>query len=359
MYKYLLKPILFLLDPEFIHDCFICFGEFLGRFWITRRLVSLIYGYRHGENDKPIIIDGIHYSSRVLLAAGFDYNGRLTQILPCVGFAGEEIGSVTAKPCEGNPKPRLTRLSKAKSIRVNKGLRNEGVDAVIKRLKSALVYPQRLDLRGPTSTGFVLGISIARTNDSSSNTIESGIADYMYSFQRLNEENVGDYYTINISCPNSFGGEAFAKPELLRQLLANLAKISTTKPVYIKMPINLTWDQFKPLIDVIRDYRWVKGVIIGNLNKDYSSLGINVEIPDEYAGGLSGKPCESLSNTLIRQTREYVGKDFTIIGVGGIFSAEDAKKKIDAGANLVQLITGMIYEGPGLIGKICRGWTST
>ena len=361
LYKYILKPVLFLIDPEVIHDTFISFGEFLGKFQLTRWGIGLFYNYHESASDSSNrpgegkaqgasiskIVDGIKYRTPVLLSAGFDYNGRLTQILPYIGFGGEEIGSVTARPCTGNPKPRLTRLAKYGSIIVNKGLRNDGVDAIIARVKGVKCKAQG-------AKDFVVGVSIARTNDEHSIDLQSGIDDYAYSFKRLNEEGIGDYYAINISCPNAFGGEAFTTPDLLTRLIMKLKTIPCTKPVYVKMPINLPWDQFNSLLKIIDFYK-LQGVIIGNLNKDYSSLGINAEVPDEYAGGLSGTPCKNLSTDLIARTRKAYGKRFTIIGVGGIMSAADAREKFAAGADLVQLITGMIYEGPGLIKEICKG----
>ena len=337
LYKHVLKPILFRFDPEVVHDFFTSSGELLGKFALTRLMVRCIYGR--------------HSSSKIYLSAGFDYNGRLTQILPCIGFGGEEVGSVTARPCEGNPKPRLTRLPKSQSIIVNKGLRNEGVDKIIVRLK---LNSKISNLKSP----FVVGISIARTNDEiSAQSVQAGIDDYVYSFKRLNEEGVGDYYTINISCPNAFGGETFAKPELLAQLLPAIMAIQNNivterrKPVYVKMPINIPWDHFAQLLNII-DQNGLKGVVIGNLNKDYSWLDVREEAPKEYVGGLSGKPCTHPSTDLIRKTREVYGDRFTIFGVGGIMSPETAREKFDAGADMIQLITGMIYEGPGLVGKI-------
>jgi len=178
-------------------------GNFLGRFALTRYFVDLIYGY-HGP-DISRTVDGIYYKTPFLLSAGFDYNGHLSRILPCIGLAGEEIGSVTAKPCEGNPKPRLTRMPKSKGIIVNKGLRNDGVEVIIKRLAEI------------PKTKFVKGVSIAKTNCLDSATIEGAIEDYVYSFKRLSGENVGDYYTLNISCPNAYGGEAFIKADLLKK----------------------------------------------------------------------------------------------------------------------------------------------
>lgn len=300
----------------------------------------MIYGYSGPHISK--VVDGITYRTPILLSAGFDYNARLTRILGSIGLGGEEAGSVTARPCEGNPKPRLTRLPKSRSILVNKGLRNDGVDAVIERLKNS-----------PKDKDFVVGISIARTNDDKSVAVEEGIEDYKYSFKRLNEENIGDYYTINISCPNAFGGEAFITAPLLERLLGALKEVTCSKPVYVKMPINIPWSQFESLLQVI-DRSGLNGVVIGNLNKNYESLEDISEAPKVYKGGLSGKPCTHLSTDLIAKTRELYGRRFTIIGVGGVMSPETAIEKFDAGADLVQLITGMIYGGPGLIKKILK-----
>lgn len=343
LYAYILKPILFLFDPEFVHDFFTWTGEQLGSFSWGRKLVNYFYG--HNGLTRPVILDGLTYQTPVVLGAGFDYDGRLTEILPAMSFGGVEVGSVTAQAYGGNQKPRLTRLSKSKSILVNKGLKNEGVDSLIERLQK----------RKRNVEDFVIGVSIARTNCKENSGIEAGIQDYAYSFNRLNEENVGDYYTINISCPNSFGGEAFTTPELLERLLSALKNIPTKRPVYIKMPINLPWGEFRKLLDVIREYSFINGVIIGNLNKNYKDLLERTEAPEEFRGGLSGLPTKKLSTDLIRQTRQYCGDNFSIIGCGGIFSARDAQDKINAGADLLQLITGMIYEGPHLMKEISEG----
>jgi dihydroorotate dehydrogenase subfamily 2 len=345
-YKRVLKPIFFLFDPENVHDFMTRAGTILGNFKATRLVTHLLYDYRGPDISKTV--DGIRYRTPFLLSAGFDYNGHLTRILPCIGMGGEEVGSVTAKPCEGNKRPRLARLPNSKSILVNKGLRNDGVDAIIKRLQKA----RELGDKNTTEANrFVVGISIARTNCAETSSIEAGIEDYAYSFKRLNEENVGDYYTINISCPNAFGGEDFTTPELLDRLLAALKKIPCKKPVYVKMPINILWPRFDSLLKVI-DRRGLSGIVIGNLNKDYHYLEDRREAPAVYKGGLSGKPCTHLSTDLIGKTRQAYGRRFTIIGVGGVMSPETALEKFAAGADLVQLITGMIYEGPGLIKKL-------
>lgn len=205
LYQFFLKPLLFRLDPKRIHNLLVSRGETLGRHAITRRLVSMVYGYR--GPDASVTVNGITYRTPVLLAAGFDYNGRLVRILKSVGFGGVEGGSVTARPNAGNPMPRLTRLVRSKSLLVNKGLRNDGVNRIVQRL-----------LETPHDPDFVVGVSIARTNDEQSASVEAGIDDYRASLERLVTAGVGDFYTVNISCPNVHGGESF--PHLLAMATA-------------------------------------------------------------------------------------------------------------------------------------------
>jgi dihydroorotate dehydrogenase len=336
-YKNALKPLLFQFDPDLVHTIFVKAGIICGDVPFLERIISGIYGR---PNCHPtIIVDGIRYHGPVLLSAGFDYNAHLSHILFSMGFAGEEVGSVTARPCPGNHPPRLRRLIKSRSIQVYKGLKNDGVDAIIERIKNKNI-----------PKGFVLGISIAKTNDQQNCSQEEGIKDYCYSFRRLNEEAVGDFYTINISCPNAFGGEDFAKPEALELLLKKIKAIPCYKPIYIKMPINKDWDCFKDLLCVI-DRLGFQGVVIGNLNKNYQDADFPEEATKEFRGGLSGKPCQKLANQLIKSTRDQYPA-MTIMGCGGVLTSEDAMEKLKLGANLVQLITGMIFTGPHLMNEI-------
>ena len=345
LYRYLLKPILFRMNPDTVHEAFIALGETAGRFSIMRGLFSFLYNYR--GPDISTIVDGMIYHTPVLLSAGFDADGRLMRILSSLAFGGEEIGSTTAHPCEGNPFPRMTRLIRNKSLVVYKGLRNRGVDALIKRLNGTPRFPN-----------FVIGISIARTNEQAASTdIEAGIRDYAASFKKLNEANIGNYYTINISCPNSYTGETFIEPTHLAQLLPRLREIPCEKPIYLKMPINVTWEIFAELL-AIADKNAVQGVIIGNLNKDYSHLTFPEDAPEQFRGGLSGAPTFALSNELIRKTRAKYGRRFTIIGTGGIFTPDDAMEKFAAGADLIQLVSGMVWNGPGLMKEICKRYAT-
>lgn len=331
---------LFCVDPEIVHRWFVAVGQFLGRNRCGRWLVSVFYGY--SKDDAAVVVDGIRYHTPIVLAAGFDYNAKLIQILKSVSFGGVEVGSITAIPTEGNAPPRLTRLIRSRSLLVYKGLRNEGVDAILERLRKT-----------PRVEGFVVGISIARSNTPEATSEEGGIDDYYQAFAKVVASGLGDYYTINISCPNVYGGESFATPDRLRPLLEKLSSVKCEKPIYLKMPISVSEDVFDGLHDVANDFP-IQGVIIGNLNKDYKSLEVPSEAPKEYRGGLSGRPCAELSNHWIRRVRQRYGRRFTIIGCGGILTVDDAIAKFEAGADLLQLISGMIFEGPHLMKGIAK-----
>lgn len=200
----------------------------------------------------------------------------------------------------------------------------------------------------------ILGISIGRTNCKETAQLERGIEDTRKCLEEIIKSDVGDMYTINISCPNLYGNVSFANPHNLQLLLEKLYSLRIEKPVYIKMPINLSWDEFKELVRVVVLFK-IDGLIIGNLNKVRNSPKIIDKIPKHIKGSASGMPTQELSNELITKTYQTYGDKLIIIGVGGIFSAEDAYEKIKRGASLVQLITGLIYEGPQLVGQINKG----
>ncbi|MFA6416154.1 MAG: quinone-dependent dihydroorotate dehydrogenase [Candidatus Paceibacterota bacterium] len=339
-YRYLLKPILFQFDPEKIHDLFTDVGEKLGRHRITRQLTSLCFGYEHPMLEQTI--RGLKFKNPVGLAAGFDKDARLTAILAPVGFGFEEVGSITGEPCLGNPKPRLWRLPKSQSLIVHYGLKNAGASVVAKKLiNRKFIFP--------------VGISMAKTNSPDTVEITAGIDDYFKVYRTFMEAGIGDYFTINISCPNAFGGSPFTDPVRLDLLLTKISVIPKTKPIFIKMPPNLSEPEIKVIIELARKYK-IDGFISTNLTKDRTVMSdaIKDKLPTEK-GSLSGKPVQSLALDQIKTIRRLAGNEFVIIGCGGIFNADDAWQYFLAGASLLQLITGMIFEGPQLIGEINRG----
>lgn len=339
LYRRLIKPICFRFDPEEIHNAFISLGTSLSTFRWSRRLLRSVFMYEDPRLRQ--LIAGIDFVNPVGLAAGFDKNAKLVSLLPCIGFGAAEFGSITAKSYTGNQKPRLVRLPKSKGIVVNYGLMNDGVTTIIPRLRAS-------------SEDMVVGVSIAKTNSRETATLEGGINDYAESLKALQDAGVGDYFTLNVSCPNAFGGEPFTTKETLTLLLQHVHALHVTKPIFVKLPINLPEKDFDDLLAVCAQFS-IAGVIIGNLTKVRDPHVIHDPIAHTAKGGISGKPTEKLSNTCISYAYKHYGDSLYIIGVGGIFSAEDAYEKICAGASLVQLITGMIFNGPQLIGEINAG----
>ncbi len=340
VYKKVFKPIFFLFDPEFMHDSLIYGGSILSKFVFIRHICSWLLSYKNKRLNQKI--KNISFPNPVGLSAGFDKNGDLMKILPSIGFGFAQIGTITNLPYGGNTKPRMYRLKKTKSIVVNFGLKNIGADKIVSKLKKAKIE------------NFPLGISIGRTNCKEAGELEKGVQDYSECLKKVIESDIGDLYTINISCPNLYGGEPFTTPEKLKYLLEAIYSYSILKPVFIKMPVHLPWNEFNELCKVATSFN-VEGLIIGNLAKDRVKVNIKDNLPDHIQGHLSGMPVQTLSNELISKTYKNYKDTFVIIGVGGIFSAEDAYEKIKRGASLVQLVTGLVFEGPQLIGQINKG----
>ncbi len=336
IYKTIVKKIFFLQDPEKVHDRMIKFGHHLGKYKLTRVLTSLCFNYQNKILKQDIL--GMHFKNPVGLAAGFDKNAYLTDILPAVGFGFIDIGSITGEPCAGNPKPRIWRLPKSKALVVNYGLANEGCEAVKRRLyKKVFQVP--------------IDVSVAKTNCKETATLEGGIKDYVKAYQEL--LSIGDFITVNLSCPNAYGGQPFNEKARLDKLLTALEKVKTTKPVFLKLSPELKEKEIDEIITVAKQHK-IQGFIIANLSKKREDKKIlDKGVP--MVGGLSGKLAEEKADKMIDYVYKKTKGKFVIIGCGGIFSAEDAYKKIKLGASLVQLITGMIFEGPQLISEINQG----
>lgn len=340
LYKKILKPILFLFDPEIIHGGVIFFGRLIGSNSITRYFLKRLFN-TDLKKQKNFNILNIKFNSLVGLPAGFDKNGHLIKIAECIGFGFITVGTVTLKPYQGNKKPRLLRLKKSKGILVNFGLKNDGVKKVVKRIIEARKVVK----------DYPIFISIGKTNSQQTCSVNEGVKDMIECVKYIEKFRVATAYELNISCPNTFGGEPFTEKNNLNILLSEYEKLKIMIPTFIKMPINLDWDKFKELCDVISKYN-IQGLTVGNLNKNRNDKNIKDKINPNLKGGVSGKPTFELSNNLIKKIKENYKNRFIIIGVGGIFSIDDAKTKLNNGANLIALITGMIYESPFLINKI-------
>jgi dihydroorotate dehydrogenase subfamily 2 len=284
---------------------------------------------------------GIEFDNPIGLAAGFDYEAQLTQLLPTLGFGLETVGTITNMNYEGNPPPRLGRLPRSKSLMVNKGFKSSGAKAVSKRLTG-------LDFEIP------IGISIGRTNSPELKTQKDSIKDIISAFIKFEISKVKhSYYELNISCPNLIHGNiSFYPPKNLKELLIDVDKLKLKLPVFVKMPIIKSDKETLKMLDVISKYS-PKGVIFGNLqNNRNEELFHQDEVKYLSTGNFSGKPTYNRSNELIKLAYKYYKDRFTIVGCGGVFTGHDAFEKIALGASLVQLITGLIFQGPQLASQI-------
>lgn len=339
LYTRALKPIFFLGDPETVHDKMTHFGSFLGSHGLTRKLTHSLLHYAHPSLEQTIL--GLKFENPIGLAAGFDKNAELTDIIPAVGFGFEEIGSVTGQVCAGNPKPRLWRLPESQGLVVYYGLKNDGCETIADKLSEKLNQKKFEN---------IIGTSVAMTNCADNLNAKNAVTDYARAFRAFAD--IGDYTTINISCPNATGGQPFIVPHRLDYLLDVLDTIPSTKPVFIKLSPDLSQEQLDEILRVAGNHR-VHGIICTNLTRKRENPKIlDKNIPAH--GGISGKPVQELADQLLAYIYRKTGKRFVLIGCGGVFSAQDAYRKIRLGASLVQLITGMIFEGPQIVGEINR-----
>ena len=343
MYSRVLRPVLFKFSADSVHGFITNAGIITQK--IPFMMILLRYVWRYDNPKLMQTIAGLEFKTPLGLSAGFDKEARLPKLMQAVGYGQEEVGSITAEPYAGNPKPWYTRLPHTKSVLVYSGLRSSGVEKIADRAD-----------RMPSKKyeNFIINASVAKTNSPQCNTAEKGIADYCKSLKRLEKSLWPRLYTINISCPNTMGGEPFNQPKNLAKLLKAIDDLKLNRPVFLKLPIDLDWEEVKPLADVAAKST-LTGLTVGNLAKDRSSVDPLDNLTDAQKGNLSGKPCWNDSNKLLAQLYVSYGDRFIYSGVGGVFSAEDAYTKIKLGASLVEMITGMIYGGPAVVGQINKG----
>ncbi|MFA6514925.1 MAG: dihydroorotate dehydrogenase (quinone) [Candidatus Paceibacterota bacterium] len=350
IYRKIIKPTLFLFPADDVHTFFLKTGNFLGRFSFTKILTSKIFSYKNKSLSQNF--SEIYFENPIGLAAGFDYDADLIDILPSVGFGFHTIGTVTNLPYVGNQRPMLGRLPKSKSLLVNKGFKSEGINKVLEKVKKVASSA----IRRKGGNKIPLGISIGSTNKNYKD-IEEMAGDIIVSFQRVLKEDYFTYFELNISCPNLINTEnlpeKFDTPNGLNFLLSKLEKLQINRPLFIKMYLEKSVDDTLALCEVATKYEYVSGFIFSNLVKDRKNPAFNKEeIENAGRGNFSGKPTEKITNNLISEVYKKYGHRFIVIGCGGVFNGDDAYEKIKRGATLIQLITGMIYEGPSVIGKI-------
>ena len=331
MYKLLLRPILFWFDPEEVHNF---------TFSVIKRLslipgVSSLFRMLYVVKDKRLETEvfGLKFPNPVGLAAGFDKNAKLFKEFANFGFGFIEIGTVTPVGQDGNPKKRLFRLKEDQAIINRMGFNNGGVMDVVERLKR--------------NKGILIGGNIGKNKITDN---ENAVKDYIICFESLFD--YVDYFVVNVSSPNTPNLRALQEKEPLKALLQTLQnanfKKAKSKPILLKIAPDLTDEQLLDIIEIVNETK-IAGVIATNTTLSRDGLQSDNKLE---AGGLSGKPLTKRSTEVIRFLAEKSNKSFPIIGVGGIHSAEDAIEKLNAGASLVQLYTGFIYEGPALVKAI-------
>ena len=343
-----MRPMIFLMDPEQAHYSMKRIGVFLGSNFITKAFTSLLFDY--GHKSLNVEVDGIQYRNPIGLSAGFDKDGELTKIYPNLGFGLAELGSITGEICPGNPGKRLFRMVKSKSIVVWYGLNNMGAEKVSARLEGQKFGRLRV------------GINAALSNMSSEFDLDSSIADYLKTMTLFKD--IGDYYTVNISCPNTQEGEPFVDKDKLDALLTAInthIRPITAKPIYVKLAADMSVEEIDTIVDACVEHK-MEGVVCTNLAKPKYNTEHR---PEEYPttkgllpagkGAMSGLPLQRISTNVVRHVYRRTRGQLTIIGVGGIFNARDAYEKITSGASLCHMITTMIFDGPQNINEINRG----
>src|SRR3989344_5079540 len=338
-YKHITKRILFLINPEIVHARATAIGKSLGQSPLAKKILALAFSRKNLALSQTIF--GISFFSPIGLAAGFDYKAELTQILPALGFGFGSIGPLTNQACQGNFGPMLGRLPRSKSLMVNKGFKNSGVEATLQTLQNkSFAYP--------------VGVSIGKTNTAGIKTQQEAVNDVALGFIKAEASGVPfAYCELNISCPNLMGSIEFYQPTHLEELLAAVQSLNMLRPIFIKMPITKTDQEVIEMMDVIIKYSCIKAVIFGNLqNNRQNPVLQSDEVKKFPVGNFSGLPCQQRSDELIALVFKKYGTHIKIIGCGGVFCTDDAYRKIKLGAHLVQLITGLVYEGPQLVSQI-------
>lgn len=337
MYKKIIRPLLFSFDPERIHHFTFACIKYLhlipGIGWIIKKTFQL----EHPKLQQEVF--GLKFTNPIGLAAGFDKDAKLYNELANFGFGFIEIGTLTPKGQKGNEKPRLFRIPQDESLINRMGFNNEGVYAAVERLKKR-------------KTKVIIGGNIGKNTGVDANLTDDN---YLEVFTTLFD--YVDYFVVNVSCPNVGNLTALQEKEPLMRLMEKISKAnqkqSKPKPLLLKIAPDLSEMELDDVIDIIKKLK-LSGVVAANTSVNRTNLRTSTQELNEigYPGGLSGKALKDRSTATIAYLYRHLGDAYPIIGVGGIFTPEDAIEKINAGAKLIQVYTGFIYEGPAMVKKI-------
>ncbi|WP_096686175.1 quinone-dependent dihydroorotate dehydrogenase [Ichthyobacterium seriolicida] len=333
MYKKIILPIFFIFSPESIHRIVFFIIKVSFKFSFIRYIFKKRYLSENYNSESEVF--GLKFKNKVGLAAGFDKDAELFEELSLLGFGFIEVGTITPRPQKGNDKPRIFRLKKDKGIINRMGFNNKGIENAIKRLKKR-------------NNNIIIGGNIGKNKDTPN---EEAVNDYILAFKSL--EDVVDYFTINISSPNTPNLRLLQDKEPLKKILTSLQEINIKKrPILLKISPDLTKEQLDDIVEIVTDTK-ISGIIATNTTISRDSLKEDKDVIDEIGpGGLSGIPLRDRSTEVIKYLHSKSDNRFYIIGVGGIHSPKDALEKIKAGASLVQIYTGLIYNGISLVKEI-------
>ena len=339
-YRSFIRPLLFCLPPEAAHRWTMAALRVFSILPFGPAVVKFFSG--KVPHSEPLVVSGLAFPNPVGLAAGLDKDAEAVAALGALGFGFVEIGTLTPKPQPGNPQPRLFRLPKDRGLINRMGFNNHGVVAAAQRLKNR-------------PAGLVVGGNIGKNKDTPN---ELAAQDYVLSLRALHP--VVDFFTVNISSPNTPGLRALQSLEPLRNLLSEVLQErdlhQPRRPVWVKLAPDLTNEELVDTAQLIVS-AGADGIIATNTTLSRSGLGTDpIKVEQMGAGGLSGAPLRQRSTDVIRVLRGAVGPDFPLIAVGGVLSGQDAREKKEAGATLVQVYTGLIYEGPQLVHDCIRAW---
>ncbi|MFD2202409.1 quinone-dependent dihydroorotate dehydrogenase [Shivajiella indica] len=339
MYKAIIKPLLFRKNAEDAHHFTFSWIKKIFNLPLLKPIINGFFSYENPVLEREVF--GLKFKNPVGLAAGFDKDAKLIDEMAMLGFGFIEIGTLTPRPQEGNPLPRLFRLPKDQSLINRMGFNNGGVDEAVFRLKKR-------------KTSIIIGGNIGK-NKSTPN--DHAVDDYLYCLETLHP--YVDYFVVNVSSPNTPNLRDLQEKEPLKNLLTEVKKANDKKkkpkPILLKIAPDLTVGQLDDIIEIVMETK-IDGVIATNTTIDRSNLKTaEEEVKAIGAGGVSGRILAKRSTEVIRYLASQSNHAFPIIGVGGIFNAKDAINKLEAGASLVQVYSGMIYEGPGMVKSIKKG----
>ena len=335
MYKSFIRPFLFQKHPEDAHNFLFKNLRLLDQLHLGF-ILKWMYNYQHSELEREVF--GIKFPNPIGLAAGLDKDAEVSDMLGNIGFGFVEIGTITPKAQPGNPKPRLFRLPEDEALINRMGFNNEGVEACVERLKKR-------------KSKVIIGGNIGKNKITPN---KDALLDYEKGFMALFD--YVDYFVVNVSSPNTPNLRELQDKKPLTELLNHLMilnnKRNKPKPILLKIAPDLSNEQLDDIVDIVIDTK-IAGLVATNTTISREGLSYDKDFVDEIgAGGLSGKPVKNRSTEVIRYISEKSKGKFPIIGVGGIHSPEDAIEKLEAGASLIQIYTGFIYEGPQLVKSI-------